>query len=260
MSLSDLEEDLDHHLKIGHEGATACWGGPIFDNYSDSNEKYSLTSTIPSSWSLGELGDKGATTFREAPVLKNHSELDDDPESFLGNHLGLIITSTPQVRFVYWKSLEPSKLLEYDSRLVAFMQELPFQESKPLYPISEEGEGSRELVEYNHTTESSPDHQVYMASLRNADDDKPGPKYDAELLADVSANERKADNPQDENEDHRRIRRLKNAKCAQRRRDAEKCARNPMYQRNLNNAFAAAADREYRTPIGAVAELALLAQ
>jgi hypothetical protein len=33
-----------------------------------------------------------------------------------------------------------------------------------------------------------------------------------------------------------------------------------MYQRNLNNTFAAAADQEYRTPIGAIAEAALLAQ
>jgi hypothetical protein len=35
---------------------------------------------------------------------------------------------------VYWKGLEPSKLLDYDSHLVAFMQELPFQEGKPLSP------------------------------------------------------------------------------------------------------------------------------
>jgi hypothetical protein len=33
-----------------------------------------------------------------------------------------------------------------------------------------------------------------------------------------------------------------------------------MYQRNLNNAFAATADREYRTPIGTIVEAALLAQ
>jgi hypothetical protein len=33
-----------------------------------------------------------------------------------------------------------------------------------------------------------------------------------------------------------------------------------MYQRNLNNAFAIVVDREYRTPIGAIAEAALLAQ
>jgi hypothetical protein len=34
-SLSDLEEDLDRLLKLGDEGATACQGGPVFDNYSD---------------------------------------------------------------------------------------------------------------------------------------------------------------------------------------------------------------------------------
>jgi hypothetical protein len=33
-----------------------------------------------------------------------------------------------------------------------------------------------------------------------------------------------------------------------------------MYQRDLNNTFAAGADREYHTPIGTIAEAALLAQ
>jgi hypothetical protein len=52
---------------------------------------------------------------------------------------------------VYWKGIEPSELLDYESRLVAFMQELPFQEGKPLSPITEEGDGSTELLEYSHT-------------------------------------------------------------------------------------------------------------
>jgi hypothetical protein len=88
---------------------------------------------------------------------------------------------------VYWKGLEPSKLLEYDSHLVAFTQELHFQEGKPLSHISEEGEGSTELVEYSHLAGSSPDHQVYMASLCNTDDDEPGLEYDTELLMNLSA-------------------------------------------------------------------------
>jgi hypothetical protein len=71
-SLSDLEEDLDRLLKLEDIGATACW---------------------------------------EALVLDNHSQPDDHPESFLGRHLGLTITSMPQGRFVYWKGLEPSELL-----------------------------------------------------------------------------------------------------------------------------------------------------
>jgi hypothetical protein len=101
----------------------------------------------------------------------------------------------PQGHFVYWKGLEPSELLEYDSCLLAFMQELPFQEGKPLSPISEQGEGSTELVEYSHTAENSLNCQVYMASLRNADDDEAGPEYDTELLTDVSADERTMDAP-----------------------------------------------------------------
>jgi hypothetical protein len=109
---------------------------------------------------------------------------------------------------VYWKGLEPSELLEYGSRLVAFMQKLPFQERKPLSPISKEGEGSTELVKYSHTAENSSDRQVYMASLRNADDDEPSSEYDAELLMDMSVDERMADAPQDKNEEHRRIRRF----------------------------------------------------
>ncbi|RLM54356.1 hypothetical protein C2845_PM10G12240 [Panicum miliaceum] len=99
-----------------------------------------------------------------------------------------------------------------------------------------------------------------MASLCNADDDELGPEYDDEQLDDVSANEPTTEAPQDENEEHRRIWRLKNAKCTQHRQNVENRARNPMYERNLNNAFAAAADREYHTPIGAISEAALLAQ
>jgi hypothetical protein len=69
--------------------------------------------------------------------------------TFLGSFLGLTITSTPQGRFVYWKYFEPSELLGYESHLVAFMQELSFQEGRPLSPIMEEGESSTELIEYS---------------------------------------------------------------------------------------------------------------
>jgi hypothetical protein len=65
-----------------------------------------------------------------------------------------------QGRFRYLKGLEPSQLLKYNSRLVAFMQELPFQECKPLSPISEEGEGSIGLLEYSHTADNM-SHPIY---------------------------------------------------------------------------------------------------
>jgi hypothetical protein len=73
-----------------------------------------------------------ATACRGVPVFDNYSDSDNDPDSFSGSHLGLTITTMPQGQFMYWKGLEPSELLEYDSRLVAFTQELPFQEGKPL--------------------------------------------------------------------------------------------------------------------------------
>jgi hypothetical protein len=106
---------LGHLIKIRGEGATTFWGAPIFDHDSDSNREYLLTTSS----SRGGLDYGGATACWEAPVLDNHSQPDDYSESFLGNHPGLTITSMPQGRFMYWKGLEPSELLEYNPHLVA---------------------------------------------------------------------------------------------------------------------------------------------
>jgi hypothetical protein len=59
-----------------------------------------------------------------------------------------------------------------------------------------------------------------MVSLHNMEEDELGTLYDNEQLADISANEPTADAPQDEDEEHRRIRWAKNAKRAQRKRNA----------------------------------------
>jgi hypothetical protein len=84
----------------------------------------------------------------------------------------------PQGYFLYWKGLEPSELHDYESRLVAFTQELPFQEGKTLSPIMKEGDSSIEQLKYSHTANNSPDRQVYIVSLRNTDEDELGPEYD----------------------------------------------------------------------------------
>jgi hypothetical protein len=76
---------------------------------------------------------------------------------------------------VYWKGFKPSELLDYKSCLVAFMLELPFQEGNPLSPIAEEGESSKELLEYSCMANNSPNHQVCLASLHNAEDDELNP-------------------------------------------------------------------------------------
>jgi hypothetical protein len=87
---------------------------PVLDYDSDSNKEYPSI-TIPA---RGGLEEGGATACREAPVLVIHWQPDDFSESFSGNHQGLSISSTPRGHFVYWKGLEPSQLLEFDSRLV----------------------------------------------------------------------------------------------------------------------------------------------
>jgi hypothetical protein len=57
---------------------------------------------------------------------------------------GLMITTTPEGRFVHWKGMKLSDLLEDEDRLVAHLEPLPFQEGRPLAIMAEE---STELVE-----------------------------------------------------------------------------------------------------------------
>jgi hypothetical protein len=54
-----------------------------------------------------------------------------------------MITSTPEGRFVHWKGVKLSDLLKAEDRLVAHLEPLPFQESRPLATVAEE---SIELV------------------------------------------------------------------------------------------------------------------
>jgi signal transduction histidine kinase len=68
------------------------------------------------------------------------------------------------------------------------------------------------------------------------------------------------DAPHDEDEERRRIHRAKNAKRAKCRRNAQARAQNPPLHRNLNGTFAATEDHEYATPIGNIAEAAILLQ
>jgi hypothetical protein len=86
------------------------------------------------------------------------------------------------------------------------MQELPFQEGRPLSPIAEEGESSTELLDHSLRANHSPDREVCMASVRNVEKDELDPQYHNEQLVDVSADEPTANSPQDEDEEHRMIR------------------------------------------------------
>jgi hypothetical protein len=45
---------------------------------------------------------------------------------------GLVITSTPAGRFVYWPDRKPADLISGDSCYIAYIDSLPFQEGTPL--------------------------------------------------------------------------------------------------------------------------------
>jgi hypothetical protein len=66
----------------------------------------------------------------------------DEPESenstteqpLSGGASGLVITSTPARRFVYWPDRKLADLTDGNSRCVTYLDSLPFQEGTPLAP------------------------------------------------------------------------------------------------------------------------------
>jgi hypothetical protein len=78
-----------------------------------------------------------------------------------GPATGLVITSTPAGKFVYWPDCKPADLTGGNSRCIAYLDSLPFQEGTPLAPTEEHT--PTEVA----TTDSglgTPDRQVFMAA------------------------------------------------------------------------------------------------
>jgi hypothetical protein len=69
-----------------------------------------------------------------------------------------MITSILEGRFVHWRDMELSNLLEAEGQLVAHLEHLPFQEGRPLAVVAEE---STELVDAS--SDELVSHQVLMA-------------------------------------------------------------------------------------------------
>jgi hypothetical protein len=74
--------------------------------------------------------------FRSDPD-EPESEISTTEQPLLGPATGLIITSTPAGRFVYWPDRKPADLTDGNSRCVAYLDSLPFQEGTPLAPAEE---------------------------------------------------------------------------------------------------------------------------
>jgi hypothetical protein len=117
---------------------------------------------------------------------------------------GLVITSTPAGRFVYWPDRKPADLTDGNSRYVAYLDSLPFQEGTPL---ARPEEYTPTEVASSDSSLGNPDRQVFMAA-----DDTPGPSGTADdrYLEDISANELSANAPADETDANRDARRERN--------------------------------------------------
>jgi hypothetical protein len=159
----------------------------------------------------------------------------DEPESevsmikqpLLGPATGLVITSTPTGRFVYWPDRKPTDLTDRNSRYVAYLDLLPFQEGTPLSPVEEH---TPTEVATTDSSLGSPDRQVFMTT-----NETPGPSGTQPdcFLEDISADELSSNAPADETSDDKNARRERNRK----RNEQYRRLRESLPIRNLTEAL-----------------------
>jgi hypothetical protein len=170
----------------------------------------------------------------------------EDPESeenttkqpLSGLASGLVITSKLAGRFVYWADRKPVDLISGDSRYVAYLDSLPFQEGTPL----------ARAEEYTPTEVASSDsnlgnlhRQVFMAvgdTLGTS-----GTAHD-KYLEDISAGELSAEAPADETDANRDTRRERN----RRRNERLRRLQDSLPIRNLAEALEQVESRVHTTP------------
>jgi hypothetical protein len=170
----------------------------------------------------------------------------EDPESedntteqpLSGLASGLVITSTPAGRFVYWPDRKPVDLISGDSRYVAYLDSLPFQEGTPL--ARADSYTPTEVASFDFSL-GNPDRQVFMAAGNT-----PGPSGTAQdkYLEEISADELSVEAPADETDANRDARRERNRRCNERRRRL----RDNLPIRNLAEALEAVESRVHTTP------------
>jgi hypothetical protein len=170
----------------------------------------------------------------------------EDPESednttehpLSGPASGLVITSTHAGKFVYWPDHKPADLISGDSRYVAYLDSLPFQEETPL--ARADSYTPTELVS-SESSLGNPDRQVFMAA---GDTSGASGITQDRYLEDISADELSADAPADETAANRDARRERNRKRKERRRRL----RDNLPIRNLAEALEAVESRVHTTP------------
>jgi hypothetical protein len=169
----------------------------------------------------------------------------EDPESednsteqpLSGPASGLVITSTPAGRFVYWPDRKPADLIGGNSRYVAYLDSLPFQEGTPLTRTEEY---SPTEVASSDSCLGNPDRQVFMAA-----GDTPGTSGAHDwYLEDISVDELSAEAPADETDANRDARH----EHKRRRNERHRRLQENLPIRNLAEALEQVESRVHTTP------------
>jgi hypothetical protein len=158
----------------------------------------------------------------DEPESENHTT----KQPLSGPASGLVITSTP------------TDLTYGNSRFVAYLESLPFQEGTPLAPAEEH---TPTEVATSDPSLGTPDRQVFMAAGKT-----PGPSGTRpdRYLEDISANELSANAPADETNDDKNARRERNKNRNERRR----CLRETLPIQNLAEALDQVENQVHTTP------------
>jgi hypothetical protein len=227
-----------HNVSRAHTKATTTRraGKEIIPEYdSDSNTVSGYTSD--SNPLFGFYSDSAYEFDFGSDPEEPESEDNTTDQPLSGPASGLVITSTPAGRFVYWPDRKPADLTDGNSRYVAYLDSLPFQEGTPLAPVEEY---TPTEVASSDSSLANPDRQVFMAA-----GDTSGRSGDADrYLEDISTDELSANAPVDETDENRTARRERNRKRNERRRHL----RDNLPIRNLAEAVDQVESRVHTTP------------
>jgi hypothetical protein len=136
---------------------------PKYDSDSDTASGYNSDSNPLSGFYSDSAYEFDFGSDPDEPESENNTT--EQPLS--GPASGLVITSTPTGRFVYWPDRKPADLTGGNSRCVAYLDSLPFQEGTPLAPA---GEHTPTEVANSDSSLGSPNRQVFMTT-----NEMPGP-------------------------------------------------------------------------------------
>jgi hypothetical protein len=170
----------------------------------------------------------------DEPESENHTTEQPLP----GPASGLVITSTPADRFVYWPDRKPANLTDGNSRCVTYLDSLPFQEGTPLAPAEEH---TPTEAATSDSSLGSPNRQVFMTTNETSG---PSGTLPDRYLEDISAEELSANAPADETGANRDARRERNRKRNERHRHLREYL--PIW--NLAEALDQVENRVHTTP------------